>query len=64
MLDDNYVVQGVKLGQKIPPNSWVYGWVNRNLGDNQKNVGLVELLISLRKSVVAGAGFEPAAFGL
>ena len=30
----------VRLGQKIPPNGWVYGWVNRNLGENQKSGGL------------------------
>ena len=30
------VKREVKLGQKIPPIGWVYGWVNRNLGEDQK----------------------------
>jgi len=25
---------GGRLGQKIQPIGWVYGWVNRNLGEN------------------------------
>ncbi|MDG2196338.1 MAG: hypothetical protein P8O70_05540, partial [SAR324 cluster bacterium] len=31
------VKSGARLGQKIPPNGWVYGWVNRNPGENQKS---------------------------
>ena len=53
----------VKLGQKIPPIGWVYGWV-------------IEIWVTARKveaslvtdfteeKMVAGAGFEPATLGL
>tara|TARA_X000000950_G_scaffold9798_1_gene10830 strand:+ start:961 stop:1215 length:255 start_codon:yes stop_codon:yes gene_type:complete len=35
------VKSGVDLGQEIPPNGWVYGWVNQNLGESQKSGRLV-----------------------
>ena len=32
---------GGRLGQKIQPIGWVYGWVNRNLGEERKKSKLV-----------------------
>ena len=54
----------VRLGQKIKV-SWLGRWLGRKAEVSTGQLsGLDKFMILLRKSVVAGAGFEPATFGL
>ena len=43
---------------------WAGGWAEKVELSTGQFSGLDKVMILLRKSVVAGAGFEPATFGL
>jgi len=52
------------LGQKIKV-SWLGRWLGRKAEVSTVQLsGLDKFMILQRKSMVAGAGFEPATFGL
>jgi len=50
--------------QKIPLLGWTGGWTKKLRQEAQALQDATWLLILLRKSMVAGAGFEPVTFGL
>ena len=63
-IDDYRLKVGPDWARELKFGGWAGGWAERIQVSAGQLSDLYKIMILLRKSVVAGAGFEPATFGL